>query len=775
MRKISVSVRNLVELALRSGDIDNKYMSISRANEGTKVHTMIQKTYGLKDRKEVSLKHNLEYEGYQIEVQGRADGILVGDGDKHFIIDEIKSTTIDLELLDGSNQLHQAQAKCYGYFYMLDNGLESIDIQLTYYNINDEKMVKFISSYSFEELKDFFLGVVDRYIEISNLTFSWTESRDRSIESLDFPFTDYRQGQRELSVAVYGTIKEDKKIFIEAPTGIGKTMSTLYPSIKTIYHEKIDKVFYLTAKTITREAPIKAIEILRKNGLKIKTIVITAKEKICLNDEVKCNPEDCPYAKGHFDRVNDGMKDIFDKEDFFTRDKVIEYSKKHMVCPFEFSLDLSFWCDVIVCDYNYIFHPQVYLKRFFTVDENKYAFLIDEAHNLIDRARDMYSIGISKDEILGLRDLIDEKYKKIIKALGDIENKIDEFILLKGIKDRYYQREEFTELYYPLKKLISNLDVWLMEEKEDENYEEVLDIYFKTLNYTKISELYDENYVTYVEEDEDVVIKLLCIDPSNRIGDRTDKSHGCVFFSATMTPIDYYRHLLGGGEEDYYIKLSSPFPRENFSLNIANNISTKYKDREKTYEKIVDYLLEFINNKIGNYFLFFPSYSYMEKIADLLFERDINLKLLVQSRDMTEVEREEFLNRFSNEDGIIGFGVLGGIFSEGIDLEGDNLIGVGVVGVGLPGISYERDIIKDFFDEKFGNGFDYAYTYPGINKIFQGVGRLIRSEDDLGGVILIDSRYGEKRYISMFPNHWYGYNIIRRKEDINKYLSNFYS
>lgn len=773
-KTIRISVRNLIEFVLRSGDIDNSFMSTSRALEGTLAHQKVQKSYGNEYSPEVTLKHSFSYNDYSLEVEGRADGIFKLP--EEIIIDEIKSTTKDLETIEEDfNHLHWAQAKCYAYIYALQNELTSIYIQLSYFHIESEEIKIFKKRFKMGELEDFFLNIVDKYIQWANLTFYWGETRDKSIINLEFPFESYRKGQRELAVAAYKTIVERKNLFVQAPTGIGKTMSTLFPAIKSIGEGHISKIFYLTAKTITRKVPIDSMVIMMNKGLKMKTLVITAKDKICLNHEVKCNPKDCSYAKGHFNRVNDAIMDIFENEDMITREIIIDYAEKHHVCPFEFSLDMSLWADVIICDYNYVFDPQVYLKRFFEGLSNNYGFLIDEAHNLVDRSREMFSCEINKADFLDLRDIFKEDYSAIYKNFNKINTIMNKIKKDYEIKDNYYQQEEITDLYYPMKRLVTLMEPWLIEEKDHSEYEKVIELYFNMITYMKMSELYDEHYITSIEViDRDMILKLYCVDSSFLLGEALKRGRASIFFSATLTPLDYHMDLLGGNKDDYYIKLSSPFPRENLCLIIRDDISTRYRDREKTYENIVDTIETFISSKEGNYFIFFPSYIYMTKIYELLIDSNPDLNIITQEGNMKEKDREEFLNNFNKEDNLIAFAVMGGIFSEGIDLVGDKLIGAIIIGVGLPQICFERNIIKDYFDHHENKGFDYAYTYPGINKVLQSAGRVIRSEEDKGSVLLIDDRFTTYRYKKLFPNEWSHYKIIRSNGELNHRLKQFW-
>lgn len=772
---VKISVRNLVEFVMRSGDIDSRFTSRGRAVEGTKAHQRVQRSYLEGYETEVSIKHILEYEDFEIEVEGRIDGIIKEDGE--IIIDEIKSTLKPLdEIQEDYNLLHWAQGKCYGYMYAEKNNIKELKVQITYININTDEIKKFTKKYTFMELKEFFISLIDRYIQWANMTYYWELVRDRSIKELSFPYKSYRKGQRNFAVSVYRAIMNGKNLYAQAPTGIGKTISTLFPSIKAIGEGLTSKVFYLTAKTVTREAALKAVYTMAYRGLRIKCIVITAKEKICKNEKVKCNPKDCIYAKGHYDRVNDGLLDVLQNEDIITRDIVLKYSEIHKVCPFEFSLDLSYFSDVIICDYNYVFDPNVYLRRFFDV-KGDYVFLVDEAHNLVDRSREMFSAEVYKSPFLKYKRELKEDFPELYKKFNSCNNAMNKIKrkYLKG--DFYYQKEEIKDMYSLIRKLLNAMENYLVIEREHELYEEINELYFKLLRFVNISELYDERYVTYIEKiEEDLVIKLFCVDASYLLGKVLEKSISAVFFSATLSPLNYYRNLLGGNEDDYTIVFPSPFPKENLCIFIGDRVSTRYKDREKTYLDIVKYIESFTSCKKGNYLVFFPSYAYMNKVYNAFVERNPETNTIIQSLSMGEDEREDFLKRFKEQQEytMIAFAVLGGIFSEGIDLIGEKLIGAVIVGVGLPKISYQQDIIKDYFNSTNGLGFEYAYMYPGMNKVLQGSGRVIRSEEDKGALLLIDDRFTTYRYIKLFPKHWMNYKRIKNPKSLLAHLKDFW-
>jgi DNA excision repair protein ERCC-2 len=783
-KDIKISVRNLVEFVLRAGDLDMRFRGSSRAVEGTKAHQKIQKEnrekysiiFGQEYTAEVSLKHSIPYNGGTIVIDGRADGILIEN--KVVTIDEIKTVTRDLELIEEDyNGLHWAQAKCYAYIYGVQNNLESINVQLTYYEINTEKIKRFIKCFAIGQLQEFFDGIISSYFVWANITRLWNEERDSSIKDLKFPFVDYRAGQRELAVSIYKTVVEGKKIFLQAPTGVGKTISTLFPTVKAMGEGHTSKIFYLTAKTITRQVAEEAFAKMSEKGLKFRTITLTAKDKVCLSKGSACNPEQCKFAKGHFDRVNEALLDILENENTFTREIIEIYSNKYKICPFEFSLDLTLWSDCVICDYNYVFDPRVYLKRFFMDNNGDYTILVDEAHNLVDRAREMFSETIHKKLLLGLKRDIKGVDNHLYKALNKLNTFMNSMKKMCNEEGYYKQNSEPVDVYNILNNLTKLLEVWLTKNEKSEIYDNFLELYFNSLSFIHIAELYDDKYITYVETTEnDVILKIFCLDPSKLLREASKRGRSVVYFSATLLPLLYFKEILGGESEDYHLTLDSPFDKNKLKLMIAKDISTKYNYRENSYPKIVEYIYSVINAKNGNYMVYFPSYKYMEVVSNQFNEKYPGVKMCIQTNFMTEDDRETFLENFNSTTGenILGFGVLGGIFSEGIDLKGDRLIGAVIIGVGLPMICFEKEILREYYDNKNNFGYEYSYMYPGMNKVLQAAGRVIRTEEDRGIVLLIDDRFLQQRYRRLYPKEWEHYDKTNNNTEAKNKVSEFW-
>ena len=773
---IKISIRNLVEFIMRHGSIDNRYTSSIKAIEGIRGHQRVQKSYGDNYTAEVPLKYTLTYEDLEIMVEGRADGILIED--EKTIIDEIKTTTKDLLLIDeNTNPLHWAQAKCYGYIYSMQNELDNIDIQITYYNIDTKSTRILRQSYTLNELEEFFFWLIDEYKSWAQLENDWVNKRNESIKKLKFPFENYRPGQRELAVRVYKSITDSKKCFAQAPTGTGKTISTLFPAIKAMGEDKTSKIFYLTAKTITREVAQNTISLMRKKDLNLKAVTITAKEKICKMDEVNCNPEYCPYANGYFDRINNSLKDILAKYNDYSKDNIEKISEEYMLCPFELSLDLTNLSDVIICDYNYVFDPRVYLKRFFDTKTTDYTFLIDEAHNLVDRAREMYSATLNEEKFIKVKKLISKKDKRITRVIKEIqsyfEDKLEDLTTLD--ENDLVESEAPLELCEILSSFIKFVDEYLARTNEEN--EELMDLYFDVYSFLSISDFYDKNYTTiYTKTFNGMTIKIYCVNPQKVIEEKMKKAKSNIIFSATLIPMDYFMKMYSYDEEDFIINLKSPFDVKNRLLMIGDNVATTYNKRFETSEDIASYIANCVQAKKGNYMVFFPSYKYMELVFEKMKENYPDINTSIQESNMSEEEKEEFLSMFDedNKETHVGFCVLGGHFSEGIDLTNDKLIGVIIVGVGMPQIGIERDIIKDHMKDS-NKGFDYAYVYPGMIKVLQAAGRCIRTDDDKGVILLLDKRYSQRRYQSLFPYEWYPNFRVRKSDDVKTLCEEFWN
>lgn len=749
--EVHISVRTLVEYVLREGSIDSRFQPQSHLLDGTRIHQKIQKNYQETDQKEVYLRTEIPFHDLTFVIDGRCDGLLSRDGE--MIIDEIKSFRQSLSRIPPEGYpVHWAQAKMYAYIYCKDNGISEITVQLTYVHVESEEKKYMQKKFSLPELKNFACEMAAGYAPFARLKQANNISRNESSKALLFPYETYRAGQRKLAGAVYKSIADEKNLFAQAPTGIGKTISTLFPAVKAIGEGILNRIFYLTAKTITRTTAEEAFARMRSGGLCLKCVTITAKNKICFMDETNCQKDYCEYANGYYDRINEAVLDMLKNESSITREVLEHYARKHTVCPFEYSIDLAYEADAVICDYNYIFDPRVSLKRLIEEQKKAAVLLIDESHNLVDRSREMFSASLNKSAFLQIK----KECKGTHQAVFETADKINAwFIALK--KTKAEQREfVLDELDSHLQDLLFQFMQAAEEVLRTDIPKHLLDVYFEVKNFLKIVELLDDSYIIYGEKvKNDVRIKLFCIQPAKPLQQMGKGYRSKIFFSATFSPLPYYQDILGGQEDDYFLSLTTPFAKEQTEVFIEP-LSTRYRDREYTKEGIVDAVISLLTSRPGNYLIFFPSYQYLSIVYDLFKQRDAETKTLIQSIGMTEEEREAFLAEFQPNQGktLLGFAILGGIFSEGIDLIGDRLNGVIVVGTGLPQLCFERDLIKNYFYKKGKNGYNYAYVYPGMNKVLQAGGRLIRSETDRGIIVLIDDRFLQKQYQQLLPLEW---------------------
>lgn len=760
---VHISVRPLVEYVYRSGSIIPGFRSAGSMQEGTRVHQNIQAQYKETDRKEVLLKAELVHEDILFLVEGRCDGLIELDG--VLTVDEIKSFTGAAGELEGDGlPVHWAQAMLYAYIIAKDEGLPSMQVQLTYVQQESGETRRFRRQLSLSELEDFVRSLLAAYAPYARLLADHRERRDDSIRALEFPFAQYRAGQRKLAGAVYKTIAEGVNLFAKAPTGIGKTISTLYPAIKSVTEEGMQRIFYLIARTTTRAGAEEAFARMQRHGLHIHVVTLTAKDKICFKDENRCDAGECAMCEGYYDRINGAILDILGNETIMTRPVIEAYARKHRVCPFEFSLDVAYASDAVICDYNYVFDPRISLKRQLEEHKRKSVLLVDEAHNLVERGRDMYSAEIGKHAFLELKRAFKTVNPGVAAAAGTVNTY---FInLRKALKEDGYEvsEEQPHELIEVLASFAGAAERELLEPSggEAEAQALLLDTYFSVQNMIRTSGLYDEHYVTYsADTREDLITRLFCLDPSALIASAVKGYRSAVYFSATLTPLSYYRDMLGAGEDDYTLHIPSPFYPEQWDVRLLP-LSIRYRDRERSRGPIADMLETLAAEKKGNLLVFFPSYPYLREVAEEFMNRGTDTEILVQSPGMREEERDAFLAAFQPGPGRtrMGFAVLGGVFAEGVDLPGDRLNGVVIVGVGLPQIGAERDILRSYFERADKNGFNYAYVYPGMNKVLQAGGRLIRTEADEGVLVLVDDRFVKEPYASLLPEEWRHYRFL---------------
>lgn len=774
---IRISVRNLVEFLLRSGDLDNRYggkREMEAMQAGSRLHRKIQGRMGSLYQAEVTLKHLVTLGNICVCVEGRADGIWTDDG--VVTIDEIKGTYRDIHQMETSVPVHLAQAKCYAYIYAEQKHLEEVRTRMIYANLDTEETKYFTEGYTYAELRSWFQELMEAYEKWVSYECRWKQKRKASLQRLTFPFA-YREGQKELAVSVYKTILRKKRIFIQAPTGVGKTLSTLFPSLKAMGEDLSDKIFYLTARTITRTVAADALDLLREQDMRVKSMILTAKEKLCICDEVECNPDHCPYAKGHFDRINEAVYDLWTNgPDSYTREVIVKQAHRYRVCPFELNLDLALWVDVVICDYNYVFDPNVYLKRFFGEGvKGEYLFLVDEAHNLVERGRTMYSAVLCKEDFLDVKRLVRGKSVLLTQALERCNRHL--LTLKRECEDGCQRLEQVGGFTLHLMHLVSEMDRFLETLDQEELRKTLTDFYFEVRNFLNICDRLDENYEIYTElaGDGRFYLHLYCVRPAVNLRLCLDKGLSSIFFSATLLPVNYYKDLLTGEMEDYAVYAKSPFDTDKRLLLIGTDVSSRYTRRgNREYGRMADYICQTARSRKGNYLVFFPSYQMLDEVYEKCSQCE-DIECVRQDFGMDEEERERFLKQFEKEreKSMTAFCVMGGVFSEGIDLANDRLIGALVIGTGLPQVCREREILKDYFDRKGMDGFAYAYQYPGMNKVLQAAGRVIRTDEDRGVILLLDERFMSSTYKKLFPREWEQHGYCRI-DSLPGYLDGFW-
>ena len=775
---IEISVEELCMSALMGGNIDNRHVNRrfhERASDHTRIYERLHLSFGMRYYDRVELVNTCKVDGIFFTVTGYADGVLCHD--VGYTVDEVRVGSTEKRYDSAEEYYHRVRLSVYAYFLCCAKECESVEARQVFFDTESGEIETRIESLSRDTLRNIYSSMLSRLLWRAQILRDRERVRIPSARNALFPYKTLRESQSEMIKECYRDIKHGNRLFCQAPTGIGKTVSTLYPSVKCVGEGVADKIFYLTSKQSIRREAFLAMAKMNKAGVGLRTCIISSRESMCKNAAAKlrggrlssnCNPELCPYAKGYYDRVSFALADIIASGDGYDPSTISAIAEKHRVCPYELSLDLSELCDVIICDYNYVFSPTVYLKRYFDGERGeKYIFLVDEAHNLPDRAREMFSSRLSKKDFEDLLTLVGEasaistpilsvitEFDRIGKLCEDDTKMAED-----GEKVGFSVSREIPEkLGDSLTAFYKKCDGWMKENPDHQAYLYAEDLSFRIFEYNKIAERYDKGYITFITKNRDgVSVLLYCLDPAEELSMALSRAEASVLFSATLTPTDYFADILGGGKKTVSVSFDSPFPKENLCVAVVDKISTRYEDREKSYKKISSCIAATVSAKKGNYMVFFPSYSYMTEVKKIFSAKYPKVTLLEQTKNMTAAQKDEFISSMKDDGKTrIAFCVLGGSFSEGIDLPGDRLIGVVCVGVGLPGLSSENNIIRDHYEEKSGCGYDYAYTYPGMNAILQAVGRVIRTETDRGIAVLIDDRYAEPKYTNLFPNEWKG-------------------
>ena len=826
MRTLRISVRRLVEFLLRSGDIDSEgdwRGGVEAMQAGSSIHRTLQAAGGEAYQAEVPLAGSVYYpdgsfnphaarldipkeavsdqKGFFLHIEGRADGI-IDNGTHPLVIDEIKGVTRDVSDIEEPVTVHEAQALCYAYLYLRSTQGPSalstafgnrVIIRLTYASMTTGEIRQIEHTYSTPDIEARFFSLLDVVQRWAAWRVSHDELRERSLASLAFPHRP-RDGQQELMDAVAAAIRRGGRLYAQAPTGSGKTIATLYPALKAMGSGKASRVAYLTAKTMTRRPALECLDLLRRQSTAMNVLVVTARDKICpLRDNARgaevrsrplaslCNPVECPLARGHYDAVNDALYELITTCEMIDSDHIREMATRHHVCPYELQRDAALWSDVIICDYHYAFAPSASLIGLADEPGDRTVYLVDEAHNLVERMREMYSAELTVSDLKKLEQLLrtQSAFGKLAQAVHAAISAFPSWDLTlpeserqgsRGRKARpNHQKVRVSDAFEDsLATLADGMGTALEQLAEVPNsgtvetFLALRDMSYKIHAFLGALQRAVTGYVTFLGRSENGGrrLKIYCVDPSHDLGERLEQSKAAVFFSGTLLPMDYHRTLLAAQDDDTSFYARSGFDHHRQQVLIGSDISARFSKRgPDLYAHVAAYLMTLVRARPGNYLAFLPSYAMLGEVAEALGPLvDGRIMIVRQYPGMREADREHFVARFREAHGadtsLIGLCVLGGIFGESIDLPGETLVGVVVVGTGMPRASGEREVIRDYFDAKEDKGFAYAYTYPGLIKVLQAAGRLIRTEEDHGVVLLLDDRFLEGEMQEAFPKEW---------------------
>lgn len=744
----SVAVRALCEFTAKVGDLDLRFTPSPSAQEGIAGHRTVAARRSAHYQSEVAL----EGEYQQLKVRGRADGY---DPDNNRL-EEVKTYRGDLDAQPANHrQLHWAQAKVYGWLMCQKLGLTQIDLALVYFDIVGEGETLLNQRFQAADLEAFFNQQCARFLDWAQQEMQHREARNHAAHTLGFPHADFRPGQRVLAESVYKAVSTGRCLMAQAPTGIGKTVGTIFPLLKALAPQQLDKVFFLTAKTPGRKLALDAAKVLHASSdLPLRVLELVARDKACEHLDKACHGDSCPLAKGFYDRLP-AAREAASSVRLLDQRNLREVALAHHVCPYYLSQEMARWADLVVADYNYYFDFGAMLFGLAQLNQWRAAVLVDEAHNLVERARSMYSASLSQFSLQALRDSAPEPLKKPLQRLNREWNALH--------KEQVVPYQAYATRPDKLLQALS-LCISAMGDHFNDHPEslagELQAFYFEALQFAKVAELFNEHFIFDISKHSlggkrsRSTLCLRNVVPAEFIRPRLTAARSSVLFSATLSPRHYYADLLGLPADTAWVDVESPFKAEQLRVRIVDEISTRFVHRQASLEPIVDLIASQFAQQPGNYLAFFSSFDYLQQVAQLLAQRHPAIALWLQARGMAEAERQAFLDQFTQHSQGIGFAVLGGAFGEGIDLPGSRLIGAFIATLGLPQLNPVNEQMKLRMGAIFGAGYDYTYLYPGIQKVVQAAGRVIRSEHDRGVVMLIDDRFGQPQVRQLLPRWW---------------------
>jgi len=741
-RHTRVSIRSLCEFAARRGDIDLRYTPAPTAAEGIEGHQRLQR----KRPRTYTAEYPLEIEFNGLQLRGRADGVDLGSR----LIEEIKTHRGDLERQStGQRRLHWAQLRAYGAILCRQQQWDEVNLRLTYLEIASDEVTELDESVSGESLWQELESLVTTYQHWHFELRQARTERDSALNRLSFPYPQFRKGQRALAESVFKAVRTGRQLLLEAPTGSGKTLGTLFPALRAMAADDIDKLLYLTTRNTARGVGLQGIEQLRQaNTLPLRVVELSSKEAGCIEPERLCQGDSCPLAKGFFDRLPAARSAAFAKSEInLDVAQLRRIAAAHQICPYYLGQEMARWADLVVADINQYLAPTALLSGYLQQDEWRAVALVDEAHNLVTRCRDLYSVALTQNQFR-----YETKQLKLKKALDNVVRGWQE--ACKGVSaEPVFDESPPEKLEFALQSLCSELSEVLAVQPDQLELQQML---FTSSAYLKLAEVFGEHSVVRRAKPRrgGGEIAILNLDPSIFLAPRWSALCSVTLFSATLKPFEYYQQLLGLETDSARGSLPSPFLPEQLSVKLCSSIDTRYQMRERSVAPIARLLVQQMRHQRGNHLFFAPSFTYLRQIAESVVEQAPDIELHLQTSGMSQTERQAYLERFTTHSQLLGMAVLGGLFSEGVDLTGERLIGVSVATLGLPPFDALHQLMRQRFDARFGQGYEYTYLYPGLQKVVQAAGRLIRTHEDRGELILIDPRFARPEIRSMLPGWW---------------------
>jgi DNA excision repair protein ERCC-2 len=753
MTEFAVSVRDLVAFCYRRGDIDHRYTPSPSAEQGTEGHQRVYRRRPQSYEPEFTVNHVHQEQGVTLRLRGRADGFDPVQG----LVEEIKTCRVDpASIPEAVHQLHLAQGRVYAALIAAQEDLESLEVRLCWFNIDTDQEHHICQIYQRSELQVFLTETLARFSDWLTLLARLRQDRQQSLSDLGFPHGEFRPGQREIAELVYKCVDQGGQLMVEAPTGIGKTAAVMYPALKALAGAKHEAMVFVTSRTVGRRAAEDSLALMVEEGLQACSLSLTAKDSICFSPGKACHGDDCPYALGYYDRLAQAMAEAV-QQGVLRREQVEAIARHHQVCPYQLTVDLRPWVDILIADAHYVFSLSAGVGSLMEQDQRRWTVLLDEAHNLPDRARSMYSARLTKAELMKVKKISSTGVKRSLDRVNRT--------MLELQKEDWPEQDVRHSLPVSLVNALGDFvaamgEVMASDIRFAPSNPQVMSFYFAVLQWLRVAEQWGDEYCLELQRGEGsqgLSLGLNCLDPSRLLGLSHDRGHALVAFSATLSPQDWMGQLLGLGDDAVYRRLSSPFAEDQLDVLLDTGIDTRFRQRELSAPLLVSRIQTFLNEEQGNCILYFPSYHYLRNILDRLRSQTGGLpdrRIWEQRPAQGEVDRNSLFEALEEHRNVAAFCILGGAFSEGVDLPGDLLSSVVIVGVGLPQLGPEREQLRQWYQQAYGQGFEYAYLYPAMQKVDQALGRVVRSDSDRGRALLIDARYGWPQYRDLLPPWW---------------------